>query len=371
MPPPHDDTAAARAERRPAPLVSVIVPTYQEIDSLPELLRRLQAVHDQLDGQLEVLIVDDQSQDGSEQYVASLGLEWVQLITRATERGLSSAVVHGFRSARGKYLVCMDADLSHPPEKIPDLVAALESRASFVIGSRYAVGGSTDQAWSCFRRLNSWVATLMARPFTDARDPMSGFFALRKTDFDSATELNPIGYKIGLELIVKCHCDRVAEIPIHFADRKSGKSKLTLAEQLRYAQHVRRLFGYAFPRLSHFVQLAAVGACTVVVNLAVLTGLLGIGLRLPAAYAPAVVVALSTDFALSRGLGLCHARHRPGRDELAGFVSARGLGALVNYGATVGLVTLVPAVAPQLAALAGIALGVGSNFLRSRCVVLR
>jgi dolichol-phosphate mannosyltransferase len=103
-----------------------------------------------------------------------------------------------------------------------------------VIGSRYVPGGSTSDDWGIFRWLNSRVATLLARPLTNVKDPMSGFFALRKSDFEQARDLNPVGYKykIALVLIVKCGFENVGEIPIGFIDRVYGESKLTLKEQL-------------------------------------------------------------------------------------------------------------------------------------------
>src|SRR5206468_4514805 len=114
-----------------------------------------------------------------------------------------------------------------------------------------------DAQWGLFRWLNSKVATLLARPFTSAKDPMAGFFALRRSTLEAGTDLNPIGYKIGLELIVKCGCRRIAEVPIHFADRQVGQSKLSFKEQLRYLQHLRRLFIYRYPNWSYVFQFAA------------------------------------------------------------------------------------------------------------------
>ncbi len=199
----------------------------------------------------EILIVDDDSRDGTADVCAQLAQQGhpVRLITRIGERGLSSAVVRGFREARGRFLVCMDADLSHPPEALPRLLAAVqEPGVEFVIGSRYVAGGGTDEGWGFFRWLNSRVATLLARPFTSARDPMAGFFALPRGVFERAADLDPIGYKIGLELIVKCGCRAVREVPIQFANRKFGQSKLSLAEQLRYLRHLWRLARFTYRR---------------------------------------------------------------------------------------------------------------------------
>jgi dolichol-phosphate mannosyltransferase len=158
---------------------------------------------------------------------------------------LSSAVVRGLKVARGDVLLVMDADLSHPPEKIPELLEALDDlEVDFVIGSRYVTGGGMDESWGLIHWWNSRVATWMARPFTSASDPMAGFFALRRPTFEAARELNPVGYKIGLELIVKCGCKQICEVPIQFANRLHGESKLSLREQLNYLRHLGRLGEY-------------------------------------------------------------------------------------------------------------------------------
>jgi hypothetical protein len=226
--------------------VSVIVPTYREVESLPELIRRVDEVRASGRMTLDLLIVDDDSGDGTEELIAGMKLNWVRLIVRKDVRGLSSAVLEGMRQARGEILVVMDGDLSHPPEKIPELVGAIAAGADFAVGSRYVPGGSTDAAWGPFRWMNSRVATWLARPLTSIKDPMSGFFAIRRDTLQRADGLDPIGYKIGLELLVRCGCRDVREIPIHFAERRFGRSKLSFAEQLRYVRHVGRLLRYKY-----------------------------------------------------------------------------------------------------------------------------
>lgn len=233
------------------PRLSVIVPTFCEADNLPELAERLFSSVTQEPYDTELIIVDDNSPDETRSICQALSERFpVRLHVRTTERGLSSAVIQGIRNASGEILVVMDADLSHPPEAVPELVAALEnSLTDFVIGSRYARGGSTDEDWGLLRFLNSKLATLLAAPLTRAADPMAGFFGLRRETFEAAEQLNPIGYKIGLELMIKCRCQQVVEVPIHFANRKCGTSKLTFREQLNYIRHLARL--YAFQWTGH------------------------------------------------------------------------------------------------------------------------
>lgn len=254
---------------QPTPSVSVISPTFREAGNLPELIRRLDQVRAGLAVPFELLIIDDNSTDGTEQIIRNLNRDWVHLVVRKNVRGLSSAVLEGLRQARHDVAVVIDADLSHPPETIPALVRAIADGADFALGSRYVPGGSTDAGWGLFRWLNSRVATLLARPLTSVKDPMSGFFAIRRDTLARAASLDPIGYKIGLELLVRCRCRTVREIPIHFADRKAGQSKLSIKEQLRYLQHVRRLMAFKHPLLTWLAQaLLVLTTAAIVVALA-------------------------------------------------------------------------------------------------------
>jgi dolichol-phosphate mannosyltransferase len=294
------------------------------------------------------------------------------LVVRTANRGLSQSVCEGLARATNEVLVVMDADLSHPPESIPQLVAAIARGSDFAIGSRYVAGGSTSGDWGVLRWMNSRVATLLARPFTAARDPMSGFFALRRDTYLRAAErLNPIGYKIGLELIVKCGCHEIAEVPIHFDNRHFGESKLTLREQLRYLQHLRRLAIYKYGTWSHLAQFLFVGGVGTVVNLAVLTLLLFAGVGVNAALAAAIAVSMVSNFALNRRFTFSYARHDPVLQQFAGFVGACLLGAILNYTLATALLLQFPRLSPQLAALAGIVAGSGLNFLFNRFAVFR
>lgn len=228
----------------PAPTTSVIVPTFREVEALPDLIDRVARVRVENASISELLIVDDDSRDGTEALIAGRPEPWVKLIVRKEDRGLSQAVLAGLHAARGDLLVVMDADLSHPPEAIADMQREISRGADFVVGSRYVSGGSTADDWGVLRFLNSWVATAMARPLTTITDPMSGFFALPRQVFERARDPSPLGYKIGLELLVRCGCTNVREVPIHFANRVRGESKLTLKQQLLYVRHLMRLYRF-------------------------------------------------------------------------------------------------------------------------------
>ncbi|MGB7159611.1 MAG: glycosyltransferase [Tepidisphaeraceae bacterium] len=237
------------------PQVSIIIPTLNEAENLPLLVPRIGEV---LRGtKYEVIVVDDDSRDDTRGVCAKLSAQYpLALIVRQNIKdGLSGAVLQGMAAASGRTLVVMDADLQHPPEKIPELLAALDAGADFVIGSRYVPGGSTAERWGPLRKLNSWVATFLARPFAGrTHDPMSGFFALRRETYLGATRLTPLGYKIALELMCKARVQDVREVPIHFAMRERGQSKLNLKQQFRYLEHLSRLYDFAFPRASPIVK---------------------------------------------------------------------------------------------------------------------
>ncbi len=350
--------------------VSVVVPTYREVLNLPLLLPRLAEVRKTSQLDLEVLIMDDSSRDGSAEAVAELGLPWVRFVERTSNRGLSPAVVDGLRLSSKEYVVVMDADLSHPAEKIPELLALLQRGRDFAIGSRYVAGGTTDDDWGLFRWLNSRIATLLCRPLTSALDPMAGFFAMRRDDIHFEL-LNPIGYKIGLELIVKCGLRVVGEVPIHFTDRTLGESKLSLREQLKYLQHLRRLYIFRFGTWSEFVQFAMVGTSGVVVNLVVLSLLLWAGLERDVAIALAIAVSMVTNFGLNRRFTFSYARSDSIIKQFFGFVSASAVGAAINYLSTLGILSLWPTLWVQLAALGGVLMGLGFNFVANRFLVFR
>lgn len=232
---------------------SVIVPAYKECGNLAPLTERLTAAFEKegfARGSFEIVIVDDNSRDGSVEAVGALkkaGLP-VEILVRTKERGLSSAVLHGFASAAGKYLLCMDADLQHPPETAPKLMRALEAPAvEFVIGTRYGKGVAIDKDWPVHRRVISWGARILARPLTPLSDPMSGFFGLRREVLvRGLKDVSPIGYKIALELHVKCRVKKSAEVPFSFAARTVGESKLTGKVIVHYLKHLYALYGFAY-----------------------------------------------------------------------------------------------------------------------------
>ncbi len=242
----HLGDGPARAAGTHRRAVSVIVPTYREAVNIKPLTGAIAEVRERHSLDLDLWLMDDQSRDGIAEVVEGLNLDWVHLIERTGERGLSQAVLDGFIASGGRRLVVMDADLSHPASAIPGLLRALDEGAEFAFGARYVTGGGTARGWGITRILNSRCATLLARPLTDLRDPLSGFFAFDRSRLHAIGPLDPVGYKIGLELIVKSRATRIVEVPIQFAERLAGKSKLTFRQQLLFIEHLRRLYLFRF-----------------------------------------------------------------------------------------------------------------------------
>jgi dolichol-phosphate mannosyltransferase len=345
---------------RPA-AITVVVPTYHEVENIPHLVARLGALRDSSGIDLELLLMDDDSRDGSDALVSRMALPWVRLVTRRSERGLSLAVLEGLQLSTRDTLIVMDADLSHPPEKIPELLAALDGGAEVAVGSRFTEGGSTADDWGLFRWLNSQVATLLALPLTPLKDPMSGFFAIRRATLMTGREFNPVGYKILLELIIKCGCGRVSEIPIHFENRRYGKSALTFAEQLKYI--------YKYGTWSHLIQFLIVGLSGLAVNLGALTLLLHTSLDKEQDVAVAILISMLWNFALNRRFSFSYARDRSIVPQFLGFLTACSVGALVNYFTTLRLWEVIPY--KQLAAVLGVVAGTAFNFVASRFIIFR
>jgi len=367
------DTSSATAETTRFSRVTVVVPTYKEAENLPHLIGRLAKVRQEHGLDMDVLIMDDSSQDGSAELVAARPEDWVKIVVRTSDRGLSPSVLDGMKRATGDVLICMDADLSHPPEAIPQMLRKLEEGADFVIGSRYVQGGSTSDDWGFLRWLNSRVATLLARPLTSARDPMAGFFAFRRTTFAAGHDFNPVGYKIGLEFIVKCGCERVVEVPIHFEDRQLGKSKLTARQQILYIKHLRRLYTFKFGAWSQLVQFLTVGGLGTAVNLVLLTTFLRLELSSRISVAASIVLSMAFNFVLNRRFSFSESRKDGWFKQFVGFMAACSVGALIQYVVTMRLMAMGRPFSryPQIAALVGIAVATAFNFIASRYLVFR
>lgn len=224
--------------------LSVIVPTYNERERLTELVEAITDVFRVAGIRGEVVIVDDNSPDGTGDLASQLACrEDVRAVRRPAKMGLGSAAMDGFRAAQGEVLGVMDADFSHPPALLPRMLEVIVSEnVDVAIASRYVPGGSTS-GWPIQRLAMSRLACMLARPLTPVRDATSGFFLLRRSVI-SDTEIVSHGFKIGLELLVRGRVQAIAEVPYRFSDRISGQSKMTLREGMSYLSQLRRLAFY-------------------------------------------------------------------------------------------------------------------------------
>jgi dolichol-phosphate mannosyltransferase len=223
---------------------SIVVPTYNEAGGIERLIVSLTEVFKKhgLDG--EIVVVDDNSPDGTGAIVDRLaGTYPVRCLHRPGKMGLSSGVIDGWKFARpeSEALGAMDADFSHDVNALPAMVAALASgEYGLAIGSRYVPGGGIEN-WPMHRKITSLVAIALAKPLTRVRDITSGFFLVRRSALESV-ELDPIGFKIGLEVIAKAHYGRALEVPYVFTDRIAGTSKLNQGEILNYLRQLGRIY---------------------------------------------------------------------------------------------------------------------------------
>lgn len=223
--------------------LSLIVPTYNERTNILTLVQRIHKACVAHDIHEEILIIDDNSPDGTAKYAEELaGTYPIRVLLRTGKRGLSSAVVDGIALAQNNVVGVIDADLSHPPEVIPHLLRMLDEN-DIVVGSRYIGSGGVEE-WTLIRKIISRGATLLAYPLTKVHDPMSGFFFFHRKLLEGKV-LKPKGYKILLEIIVKTGAQKVAEYPYTFQNRVLGSSKLGSTQFLEYILQVADLYIYS------------------------------------------------------------------------------------------------------------------------------
>lgn len=224
-------------------MLSIVIPTYNEADSLPLLCKQLA---DTLSGhEFELVVVDDNSPDKTWEIAEQLASQYpISVLRRTDARGLSSAVVEGFKLAKGDLIAVIDADLSHPPELLPSLLQQMSEDTDLVIASRLIQGGGVDH-WPTYRRLLSWGGRVLARPLTEVKDIMSGYFLIRRSVLEDAA-LVPRGYKILLEILIKGEIRKHIEVPYRFKSRELGASKMTLETHLSYLRQLAHLYRVKF-----------------------------------------------------------------------------------------------------------------------------
>jgi dolichol-phosphate mannosyltransferase len=255
--------------------LSVIVPTYNEALNIVKLVTQLTQLLDEPFGEsYEIIVVDDNSPDRTWELAHNLSREMPRLrvMRRERERGLSTAVVRGWQAARGEVLCVIDADLQHPPDLTLALYRVIERGADIAVASRHIEGGGVSD-WSMIRRVVSRAAQLIglvALPGVVGRisDPMSGYFMIRRAAIEGV-ELNPLGYKILIEVLARGNFPWVGEVPYVFQERAHGGSKATARVYLEYLRHLLRLRLSDLP-VNRFIRFAAVGFSGVIVDMGLL-----------------------------------------------------------------------------------------------------
>ncbi|MFD9355555.1 glycosyltransferase [Streptomyces sp. NPDC060031] len=304
--------------------VTLVIPTFNEAGNVGELLKRLGAA---LPAHLpcEVLFVDDSTDDTPaviEQAAPQCAFPVSVLHRERADGGLGGAVVEGVKRAGTEWIVVMDADLQHPPHLVPELVGEGErTGAELVVASRYIAGGSRAGLAGSYRiavsRAATWLTKgLFPRALRGISDPMSGFFAMRRSAV-TAPSLKPLGYKILLELTVRCRPAKVAEVPFVFQDRYSGESKSTAREGLRFLAHLAALRTASTP--ARMIGFGLIGLSGFVPNLLALWLLTGTGMNYLAAEIVANQAGVLWNFLLIETLLFRDRRHRHRADRAGRF----------------------------------------------------
>jgi dolichol-phosphate mannosyltransferase len=231
--------------------LGLVIPTLNEAGNMQTLLSRLQSALQPVNVDYELIVVDDESTDGTAEVVQRYSEKEprVRLFVRKGQRGLAGAVIHGWAHTDATLLGVIDADLQHPPEVLPHLLAAVFDGKDIAIASRYANNNRESVSeWSRARvfisRLSTWATTPLQRKDVRIKDPMSGFFVVRRECVEDI-DLHPQGFKILLEILVKGRIKSTAEVPFHFATRLSGKSKADVKVALHYFSLLGKLSRYA------------------------------------------------------------------------------------------------------------------------------
>lgn len=254
---------------------SLVLPTYQESKNIPTIVERLtELLERKIPGEYELIVVDDDSPDRTWEVAQSLMPDYPQLriMRRIKERGLSTAVIRGWQAAEGKILGVIDADLQHPPEVLLQMLDGMEKGADLVVASRHVEGGGVSD-WSFIRRFLSRGAQtigLVILPGVVGRvsDPMSGYFMVRRSAI-ALQKMNPLGYKILIEVLGRGKIREVVEVGYVFQERQEGESKVTWKQYLEYLGHLIRL-RLDFWQIGRFVRFGVVGFSGVFVDMAVL-----------------------------------------------------------------------------------------------------
>jgi dolichol-phosphate mannosyltransferase len=344
--------------------IVLIIPTYNERENIGRLIDELQGVFRPLPHEMQILVVDDRSPDGTANVVREHQSRSPNVhLLEGTKQGLGAAYIRGMRYAldelKADAVFEMDADFSHDPADVPRLIAALEQGADFVIGSRYVRGGTIPKEWALYRRLNSRFGNLVARHLAGiyrVHDCTAGFRAIRSTVLRGLDmqgfRVQGYAFQIALLHAAVAEGAKVVELPVDFVDRTAGESKLGIRDIVEFITSAAWI---RFQSSKVFIKFCLVGASGVVVNLGLFTALLAFGINKFVASPIAIQCSIVTNFFANN-----YWTFR--RRNLAGALHARGLrfnvvsifSLAISYLTFVILSRAFPRVAPQVNQLVGI-----------------
>jgi len=357
--------------------LTVIIPTYKEEANIRNIITEVDAVFKQNNLNGEILVVDDNSPDGTISIVNEKKKKKsnINILVRLADHGLSQSVADGFVHASSDILVVIDADLSHPPALIPSMYHEILGGNDIVIGSRYMDGGGIKK-WPLKRRIISLGATFLGRLlFPDVSDPVSGFFAIKKRVIANAS-LKPRGYKILLEVLGKGTWEKDKEIPFEFVDREIGSSKLKLKTITEYAQQVMDITIYSFSHhhsaawreWKKVFKFGLVGISGILVNMGFLKFLLMINIPDYIALFFAIFISILNNFLWNDVWTFKASPQRTVtsiRQRLCSFCTISAGGAIINYGVAILLKQFL-GMNIYVSNFIGILLGFSWNFLINR-----
>ncbi len=290
-------------------LLSIVLPTFNEKDNVLPLIEKLTAVFANTKYDYEMIFVDDSDDETPKIIEREVQKDPQIRLIYGNKEGLASAVIVGFEKSQGKYIGSMDTDLQHPPEVMLTMLGkAISDDADFVSASRYMKGGSATglgslkTPYGIYRRAVSlgmkWFTQIIFIPTRKTSDPLAGLF-LFKRELLERVKLEPRGFKIQVELLVRTNPKKVSLVPQKFLPRENDQSKATLKQGLEFFSHLWHLFR-TVPEAGRFIKFCIVGASGVIVNLGLLAILVEIfNIVERPAYIIAVAVSILTNYAFN------------------------------------------------------------------------
>lgn len=366
-------------------LLTIALPTFNERDNVIPLLEKIRRALEGKSYDYEILFIDD-STDETPQIIQKQMEKnsHIRLIHRTGKErtGLATAFIRGFEEAQGKYICCLDSDLQHPPEKIPTLLeTAQEENADIVAATRYAKGGSAEglgslrTPYGIYRRLVSlgmkYFTQILFIPTRKTSDPLGGFFLFKKSLLEGR-KLEPKGFKILVEILMRTKHQKVSEVPYTFLARENDDSKATLSQGVEFFKHLWYIFR-TVPEAGRFLKFCLVGGSGVIVNLGVLYVLVEFfSSGKNSAWLIAVILSILSNFVLNN-IFTYSDKKSPSRSEsikrLFYFYITSLLGMLLNF--IVYRATMNLGLHYMLAALLGILAATFLNFYLATKVVWR